>query len=135
MRIMEQNKKYLSTPGLIILILSLLLVGIGGFLLYDYKVTQIEEKYIPKPVTTIANASNVAMLTFKINFDKPIAPHEEFDISYSITIPNELSVYDKKKEIQSISLVRIKHPVDKLVFNICLYKLILGIFIISSSSL
>lgn len=58
--------------------------------------------------------------TFKINFDTPIAPNEEFDISYSITIPNELSVYDKKKEIQSISLVRIKHPVEKLVFNICL---------------
>lgn len=50
MRIMEQNKKYLSTPGLIILILSLLLVGIGGFLLYDYKVAQIEEKYAPKPI-------------------------------------------------------------------------------------
>jgi hypothetical protein len=47
---MEQNKKYLSTPGLIILILSLLLVSIGGFLLYDYKVTQIEEKYTPKPI-------------------------------------------------------------------------------------
>ena len=46
----NQNKKYLSTSGLIILILSLLLVGIGGFLLYDYKVAQIEEKYIPEPV-------------------------------------------------------------------------------------
>jgi hypothetical protein len=46
----NQNKKYLSTSGLIILILSLLIVGIGGFLLYDYKVTQIEEKYVPEPV-------------------------------------------------------------------------------------
>ena len=46
----NQNKKYLSASGLIILILSLLLVGIGGFLLYDYKVTQIEEKYTPEPI-------------------------------------------------------------------------------------
>jgi hypothetical protein len=46
----NQNKKYLSTSGLIILILSLLLVGIGGFLLYDYKVAQIEEKYTPEPI-------------------------------------------------------------------------------------
>ncbi len=46
----NQNKKYLSTSGLIILILSLLLVGIGGFLLYDYKVAQIEEKYAPEPI-------------------------------------------------------------------------------------
>jgi len=46
----NQTKKHLSTSGLIILILSLLLVGIGGFLLYDYKVTQIEEKHAPKPV-------------------------------------------------------------------------------------
>ena len=49
---MEQNntKKYLDKKSLIILILSLLLVGIGGFLLYDYKVTQIEEKYAPAPI-------------------------------------------------------------------------------------
>ena len=48
---MEQNntKKYLDKKSLIILILSLLLVGIGGFLLYDYKVAQIEEKYSPSP--------------------------------------------------------------------------------------
>ena len=47
---MGQNKKYLSTSGLIILILSLLLVSIGGFLLYDYKIAQIEEKYIPEQI-------------------------------------------------------------------------------------
>lgn len=58
--------------------------------------------------------------TFKINFDTPILPGQEFDISYSIVISNELSVYDKTKEIQSISLVRIKKPIEKLKFNICL---------------
>lgn len=47
---MTESKKYLDKKSLIILILSLLLVGIGGFLLYDYKVAQIEEKYTPKPV-------------------------------------------------------------------------------------
>ena len=47
---MTESKKYLDKKSLIILILSLLLVGIGGFLLYDYKVTQIEEKYIPEPI-------------------------------------------------------------------------------------
>lgn len=46
--IMTESKKYLDKKSLIILILSLLLVGIGGFLLYDYKVTQIEEKYTPE---------------------------------------------------------------------------------------
>jgi hypothetical protein len=44
-----ESKKYLDKKSLIILILSLLLVSIGGFLLYDYKVAQIEEKYTPKP--------------------------------------------------------------------------------------
>ena len=39
---MAESKKYLDKKSLIILILSLLLVGIGGFLLYDYKVAQIE---------------------------------------------------------------------------------------------
>ena len=47
---MTESKKYLDKKSLIILILSLLLVGIGGFLLYDYKVAQIEEKYTPKPI-------------------------------------------------------------------------------------
>lgn len=46
----DLNKKYLDKKSLIILILSVLLVSIGGFLLYDYKVAQIEEKYAPKPV-------------------------------------------------------------------------------------
>ena len=50
METQTSSKKYLSTSGLIILILSLLLVGIGGFLLYDYKVTQIEEKHAPEPI-------------------------------------------------------------------------------------
>jgi hypothetical protein len=50
METQTSSKKYLSTSGLIILILSLLLVGIGGFLLYDYKVAQIEEKYAPEPI-------------------------------------------------------------------------------------
>ena len=45
-----ESKKYLDKKSLIILILSLLLVSIGGFLLYDYKVTQIEEKYAPEPI-------------------------------------------------------------------------------------
>lgn len=58
--------------------------------------------------------------TFKINFDTPISPGQIFDISYSIIIPNELSVYDKSNEIQSISLIRIKKPISKLKFNICL---------------
>lgn len=47
---MTESKKYLDKKSLIILILSLLLVGIGGFLLYDYKVAQIEEKYTPEPI-------------------------------------------------------------------------------------
>lgn len=47
---MTESKKYLDKKSLIILILSLLLVGIGGFLLYDYKVAQIEEKYPPEPI-------------------------------------------------------------------------------------
>lgn len=50
METQTSSKKYLSTSGLIILILSILLVSIGGFLLYDYKVTQIEEKYAPEPI-------------------------------------------------------------------------------------
>lgn len=45
-----ESKQYLDKKSLIILILSLLLVGIGGFLLYDYKVAQIEEKYVPEPI-------------------------------------------------------------------------------------
>lgn len=45
-----ESKKYLDKKSLIILILSLLLVGIGGILLYDYKVAQIEEKYAPEPI-------------------------------------------------------------------------------------
>ena len=45
-----ESKKYLDKKSLIILILSLLLVSIGGFLLYDYKVTQIEEKYTTEPI-------------------------------------------------------------------------------------
>ena len=47
---MTESKKYLDKKSLIILILSLLLVSIGGFLLYDYKVAQIEEKYTPVPI-------------------------------------------------------------------------------------
>lgn len=47
---MTESKKYLDKKSIIILILSLLLVGIGGFLLYDYKVAQIEEKYTPEPI-------------------------------------------------------------------------------------
>lgn len=57
---------------------------------------------------------------FRINFDKPIHPNQEFDISFSIEISGEMAVYDTTKEIQSISLVRLKHPLDKLIFNICL---------------
>lgn len=57
---------------------------------------------------------------FKINFDQPIAPNQSFDISYSIEILNEISVYDKEKEIQSISLIRNKQPISKLTFNVCL---------------
>ena len=45
-----ESKKYLDKKSIIILILSVLLVGIGGFLLYDYKVAQIEEKYALKPI-------------------------------------------------------------------------------------
>lgn len=55
--------------------------------------------------------------TFKINFDQPLAPNQLFDISYSIEILNEIAVYDKIKEIQS---VRIKQPIAKLIFNVCL---------------
>lgn len=47
---MTESKKYFDRKSLIILILSLLLVSIGGFLLYDYKVAQIEEKYAPEPI-------------------------------------------------------------------------------------
>lgn len=58
--------------------------------------------------------------TFKINFDKPIMPNENFDISFSMTIPNEISFYHDIKNIQSISLIRIKQPIGRLIFNICL---------------
>ncbi|MBD5470752.1 MAG: hypothetical protein HDR19_06470 [Lachnospiraceae bacterium] len=58
--------------------------------------------------------------TFKINFDQPIPQNETFDISYSIEILNEMTIYDQTKEIQSISLVRIKQPISKLIFNVCL---------------
>ena len=58
--------------------------------------------------------------TFKINFDQPIAQNQFFDISYSIEILNEMDFYDKTKEIQSISLVRIKQPISILKFNVCL---------------
>lgn len=58
--------------------------------------------------------------TFKINFDQPVAQNQVFDISYSIEILNEMTVYDETKEIQSISLVRIKQPISKLTFNVCL---------------
>lgn len=47
---MTESKKYLDKKSIIILILSILLVGIGGFFLYDYKVAQIEEKYAPEPI-------------------------------------------------------------------------------------
>jgi hypothetical protein len=50
METQTSSKKYLDKKSLIILILSLLLVGIGGFLLYDYKVAQIEDKYTPEPI-------------------------------------------------------------------------------------
>ena len=58
--------------------------------------------------------------TFKINFDQPLFPNDKFDISFSMTIPNEISFYHSIKNIQSISLIRIKHPIKELVFNMCL---------------
>lgn len=58
--------------------------------------------------------------TFKINFDQSVSQNQSFDISYSIEIFNEMAVYDQTKEIQSISLVRIKQPISKLIFNVCL---------------
>ena len=107
--------------------------NISSYLIYTES-TDIPVAFKDITINAINNTNNKSLVVeclhsttdkrmqhiFKINFDEPIHPNQTFDISFSLTIPNELSVYDPDKEIQSISLVRIKNPVGKLVFNICL---------------
>lgn len=57
---------------------------------------------------------------FRIHFPKPIEPGETFDIVYNIRLPGELLDLNRDSEVMSISLSRIKHGVDKLVFNVAL---------------
>lgn len=62
------------------------------------------------------------MLThaFKIYFPKPLNPDEEFELIYSIRLPDKLKKLSKEQEVMSISLARIKHGADFLEFNVCL---------------
>lgn len=57
---------------------------------------------------------------FRIYFPNSLLPGDSFDISYFIKIPGELIILDKEKEVSGISLVRIKKPVKKLIYNMCL---------------
>jgi len=57
---------------------------------------------------------------FKIFFQKPLNPGEEFKIIFSITLINELEVLTDNDEIMSICLLRYKKGVEKLDFNVCL---------------
>jgi len=57
---------------------------------------------------------------FKIHFHKPIDKNEQFDIVYSIFLPNELKCLNSQDEVMSISLIRIKKKVHNLIFNLCL---------------
>lgn len=58
--------------------------------------------------------------TFRIHFRRPIEPGEAFDIVYNIRLPGELLDLNRASEVMSISLSRIKHGVDKLIFNVAL---------------
>ena len=57
---------------------------------------------------------------FRVFFDQPISPGEDFDVVYRIRLPGELRVLSPTNEIMSISLVRAVHGVDHLRFNIAL---------------
>ena len=57
---------------------------------------------------------------FKIRFTAPLAPREEFEIAYSITLTNELNVLRDDDELMSVSLTRYPKGVEDLEFNVCL---------------
>jgi hypothetical protein len=60
---------------------------------------------------------------FKIHFEKPVKPNEEFEIVYKIRLPGELNELSSTNEIMSVSLARVVHGVENLEFNVCLnYK-------------
>ena len=57
---------------------------------------------------------------FKIFFPSSIPMGAEFDIVYTITLPDELHEIKDSDEIMSVFLGRINHGVDRLQFNVCL---------------
>lgn len=65
---------------------------------------------------------NTPLIThiFRIHFKTPIQSGESFDISYSIFFPHELKILNDAREIMSISLMRIRRKIGKLVFIVSL---------------
>lgn len=57
---------------------------------------------------------------FRICFNEPLRPNQEFDIVYAIRLPRELEVIPAADEIMSVSLRRMILGVEKLVFEVCL---------------
>jgi hypothetical protein len=57
---------------------------------------------------------------FRICFRQQIKPKSEFDVAYHIRLPGELHVVPDKNEIMSVSLRRVAHGPQKLVFDVCL---------------
>lgn len=58
--------------------------------------------------------------SFRIMFDQPLKPNHIFQIAYYIEIPHELECLSVRKEIMSMSLVRIKKKVENMQFYIML---------------
>lgn len=58
--------------------------------------------------------------TFRIRFATPIAPGELFDVVFTLRLPGELEVLSDRKEVMSISLVRLTRQVELVEFNVCL---------------
>jgi hypothetical protein len=72
-------------------------------------------------IVPLASQTEIAFThPFFIRFPTPIMPGGSFDILYAISLPGELQVLRKDSEIMSVSLARIKHGVEKLVFNVVL---------------
>lgn len=57
---------------------------------------------------------------FRVFFREPVDPGASFDITYAIRLPGELKVLSPDEEMMSIALVRWKHPVGRLEFNVVL---------------
>jgi DNA-binding SARP family transcriptional activator len=57
---------------------------------------------------------------FRILFQSPLPPGEEFDIAFAIRLPGELRFLSPNEEIMSIALVRWELGVERLDFRVCL---------------